>query len=196
MTSTCITYADILKPSGRISSIVYDSMLILAGSILIALSAKIAFPIPFSPVPVTGQTFAVLLTGALLGSRRGVLAVLAYMAEGISRRGRGICLSHGANRRLCCRICRGSRHNRAACRKGLGQEYLYNCTGHGCSECCDLSVRCNVAFHLRRIKSNQPGAHTLYTRRHYQDCTCCNHSPRRLEAYQEITGNLPAVIPA
>ena len=68
MTSTCITYADILKPSGRISSIVYDSMLILAGSILIALSAKIAFPIPFSPVPVTGQTFA----------------VLAYMAEGIS----------------------------------------------------------------------------------------------------------------
>lgn len=84
MTSTCITYADLAKPSGRISSIAYDIMLVLAGSILIALSAKIAFPVPFSPVPVTGQTFAVLLTGALLGSKRGVLAVLAYIAEGIS----------------------------------------------------------------------------------------------------------------
>lgn len=84
MTSTCITYADILRPSGRISSIAYDTMLVLAGSILIALSAKVAFPVPFSPVPVTGQTFAVLLVGALLGSRRGVLAVLAYIAEGIS----------------------------------------------------------------------------------------------------------------
>jgi biotin transport system substrate-specific component len=83
MTSTYII-ADILRPSGRISSILYDSMLILAGSILIALSAKVAFPVPFSPVPVTGQTFAVLLTGALLGARRGVLAVLAYIAEGIS----------------------------------------------------------------------------------------------------------------
>ncbi len=84
MNTTCITYADILRPSGRISSIAYDTMLVLAGSILIALSAKIAFPLPFSPVPVTGQTFAVLLTGALLGSKRGVLAVLAYIAEGIS----------------------------------------------------------------------------------------------------------------
>lgn len=84
MTSTCIRYADILRPAGRISSTAYDIMLVLAGSILIALSAKVAFPLPFSPVPVTGQTFAVLLMGALLGSKRGVLAVLAYMAEGIS----------------------------------------------------------------------------------------------------------------
>lgn len=84
MTTTCITYADILRPSGRVSSIAYDTLLVITGSILIALSAKVAFPVPFSPVPVTGQTFAVLLMGALLGSRRGVLAVLAYMAEGIS----------------------------------------------------------------------------------------------------------------
>lgn len=84
MTTTCITYADLFKPSGRVSSTAYDTMLVLTGSILIAVSAKIAFPIPFSPVPVTGQTFAVLLLGALLGSRRGILAVLAYIAEGIS----------------------------------------------------------------------------------------------------------------
>ena len=84
MTTTCITYADILRPRGRISSLVYDCFLVLAGSVLIALSAKVAIPVPFSPVPVTGQTFTVLMIGALYGSGRGVLTVLAYMAEGIS----------------------------------------------------------------------------------------------------------------
>lgn len=82
--SSCITYADILRPSGRAASLAYDAMLVIVGSMLIALSAKFAFPLPFSPVPVTGQTFAVLLIGALYGSKRGMLTVLAYMAEGIS----------------------------------------------------------------------------------------------------------------
>lgn len=49
---------------------------------MIALSAQVAIPLPFSPVPITGQTCAVLLVGALLGSRRGMLSVLAYLAEG------------------------------------------------------------------------------------------------------------------
>src|SRR5688500_20262755 len=40
------------------------------------------FVIPFGDVPITGQTFAVLLTGALLGSRLGAAAVLAYWIEG------------------------------------------------------------------------------------------------------------------
>ncbi len=43
-----------------------------------------AIQLPFSPVPITGQTMAVLLVGALLGSRRGALAVLAYIAEGLA----------------------------------------------------------------------------------------------------------------
>ena len=59
-----------------------DLILVLGGSILIALSAQIALPIPFSPVPVTGQTFAVLLVGALLGRWRGAAAVMAYLTEG------------------------------------------------------------------------------------------------------------------
>jgi biotin transport system substrate-specific component len=61
---------------------VYDVLLVLAGSALIALSAQVAVPLPFSPVPVTGQTFAVLLVGAALGRTRGSAAVLAYLAEG------------------------------------------------------------------------------------------------------------------
>ncbi len=56
--------------------------LVLAFSLLTALSAQVVIPLPFTPVPITGQTFAVLLTGALLGSRLGALAMLAYLVEG------------------------------------------------------------------------------------------------------------------
>jgi biotin transport system substrate-specific component len=56
--------------------------LVLGFSLFTALSAQVAIPLPFTPVPITGQTFAVLLTGALLGSRLGALAMLAYLAEG------------------------------------------------------------------------------------------------------------------
>jgi biotin transport system substrate-specific component len=62
----------------------YDLALVLGGSLFIALSAHIAVPLPFSPVPITGQTLAVLMVGALLGSRHGALAVLAYLAEGMA----------------------------------------------------------------------------------------------------------------
>src|SRR2546423_5392433 len=56
--------------------------LVVAFSLLTALAAQIAAPLPFTPVPVTMQTFAVLLTGALLGSRLGALALILYLFEG------------------------------------------------------------------------------------------------------------------
>lgn len=55
---------------------------ILAGSLLLALAAQIAVPLYFSPVPVTGQTLAIMFIGATLGSRKALLTVLAYLAEG------------------------------------------------------------------------------------------------------------------
>ena len=59
------------------------SALVVAGfSLLTAAAAQVVVPLPFTPVPLTGQTFAVLLTGALLGPRLGALAMLAYLAEG------------------------------------------------------------------------------------------------------------------
>jgi biotin transporter BioY len=58
--------------------------LVLGFSLLTALAAQVVAPLPWTPVPLTGQTFAVLLTGALLGSRLGALAMLAYLAEGAS----------------------------------------------------------------------------------------------------------------
>ena len=56
--------------------------LVVAFSLLMALAAQIVIPI--GPVPITGQTFAVLLTGALLGSRLGAMALIVYLIEGAS----------------------------------------------------------------------------------------------------------------
>ncbi len=64
------------------SSVLRKAMLVLAGSALVALTAQIAIPLPFTAVPVTGQTFGVLLVGALLGSRGGGAALLLYLLEG------------------------------------------------------------------------------------------------------------------
>lgn len=77
-----MVYADVFRPSVRREAAIYDVVLVLGASLFIGLAARIAVPLPFSPVPVTGQTLAVLLIGALLGSRRGALSVLAYLAEG------------------------------------------------------------------------------------------------------------------
>ena len=79
-----MVYADLLRPTMRRSALLYDAALVLGASLVIALSAQVAIQLPFSPVPITGQTMAVLLVGALLGSRRGALAVLAYIAEGLA----------------------------------------------------------------------------------------------------------------
>ena len=54
--------------------------LVIVFSLFIAACAQ--FAIQVGPIPITGQTFAVLLTGALLGSRLGAAAVIAYLIEG------------------------------------------------------------------------------------------------------------------
>ena len=76
-----LTIADVIRPSDERLAVSYDIGLVLAGSAWIALCTQIAYG---QPVPVTGQTFAVLLAGAVLGARRGALSVLAYIAEGLA----------------------------------------------------------------------------------------------------------------
>lgn len=76
------TMAEALRPSRPATHWLYGTALVVAGSALIALASQISIMLPFSPVPVTGQTFAVLLIGALFGARRGALAVVAYLLEG------------------------------------------------------------------------------------------------------------------
>ena len=77
---TNATVADVLRPCRIWRAGFYDIALIIGGSLIIALSAQVA--IPLWPVPVTGQTFAVLMIAAMLGCKRGCFAVLAYITEG------------------------------------------------------------------------------------------------------------------
>ncbi len=76
-----MTVADLLRPTEKTQAKLYDAFLIVGGSLVIGLCAQIAFWLPFSPVPVTGQTFAVLILASLLGARRGSLSVIAYILE-------------------------------------------------------------------------------------------------------------------
>jgi biotin transport system substrate-specific component len=61
-----------------------ESLRILAANVLLALCAQVAIPVPWSPAPITGQTFGVLLIAVLLGSRRSGVALLLYLLEGVS----------------------------------------------------------------------------------------------------------------
>ncbi len=67
---------------GLRTSVVTDAALILLGSLLVAALAQARIVLPFTPVPITGQTLAVLLIGALLGSKRGAAAIGLYLLEG------------------------------------------------------------------------------------------------------------------
>lgn len=74
-----LTLADVALPrAGALANL----GLIVGASLITALAAQVAVPVPWSPVPITGQTFAVALSGAVLGARRGFLAQLLYLAEG------------------------------------------------------------------------------------------------------------------
>jgi biotin transport system substrate-specific component len=71
------TLADTL-PGARVR----DAVLVVGFALLTALAAQISIPLGFTPVPITGQTFAVLLAGAALGSVRGGASQLLYVALG------------------------------------------------------------------------------------------------------------------
>jgi biotin transport system substrate-specific component len=76
-----VTLADLL-PLERLAPLVRDLALIVAGAALTALSAQVAFTVPWTPVPYTLQTGAVLLVGTALGSVRGALSMLLYVLVG------------------------------------------------------------------------------------------------------------------
>jgi biotin transport system substrate-specific component len=73
------TLADTL-PGERVR----DVIVVILGAVITGLAAQVSFHIPGTPVPVTGQTFAVLLTGAALGLRRSALSMTLYLAAGVA----------------------------------------------------------------------------------------------------------------
>ncbi|MEV6764089.1 biotin transporter BioY [Streptomyces sp. NPDC051105] len=78
-TRTGTVLADLL-PASRVR----DVALVVGGAALTGLAAQIAVPVPGSPVPVTGQTFAALLVGTALGARRGLLSLALYALAGLA----------------------------------------------------------------------------------------------------------------
>jgi biotin transport system substrate-specific component len=77
MTSAAVISQRVL-PRTRVTSVV----LVIGAAALTALAAQWEIHLPFTPVPVTGQTFAVLLTGAALGMTLGAAGQLVYVAAG------------------------------------------------------------------------------------------------------------------
>ncbi|WP_244237944.1 biotin transporter BioY [Corallococcus terminator] len=61
---------------------VHEGALVLAAALCTALLAQVALPVPGSPVPITGQTLAVVLTAAALGPGRGMAGQLVYLLLG------------------------------------------------------------------------------------------------------------------
>ena len=59
-----------------------DALLVFGGTALVSIAAQVSIPLPFTPVPVTGQTFAVVLVGSALGAVRGAASLVLYLAVG------------------------------------------------------------------------------------------------------------------
>ena len=71
-----------LRAGSSVTKLAVDVALVVSFALLVALSAQIMIKIPTTTVPITGQTFGVLLTGGVLGSRRGGLSMLLYLLIG------------------------------------------------------------------------------------------------------------------
>lgn len=72
------TLADLLP-----ASLATDLALVAGFAILIGVFAQLTIPLPFTPVPISGQTFAVLIGGAALGARRATLGSVLYLGLGL-----------------------------------------------------------------------------------------------------------------
>lgn len=66
----------------RIAGWQRDLTLIVLGTLFVAILAQVKIPLPFTPIPLTGQTFAVLLVAAALGSKRGTASMAFYIVIG------------------------------------------------------------------------------------------------------------------
>jgi biotin transport system substrate-specific component len=66
------------------STLATNALLVVSGATLVGLMAQVRFYLPDNPVPITGQTFAVLLVAAALGSARGAMAMGLYAGFGVA----------------------------------------------------------------------------------------------------------------
>lgn len=74
-----LTLVDVAAPR---STALTNVLLVVAASLVTAAAAQLEIRLPWTPVPISGQSFAVLLSGLVLGARRAFLAQMLYLAEG------------------------------------------------------------------------------------------------------------------
>jgi biotin transport system substrate-specific component len=77
--ATTLRLAVVVRPM-----LVVDAVLVISGALLVALAAQVSIPLPFTPVPITGQTFAVVLVGSALGATLGTTSLALYLLAGIA----------------------------------------------------------------------------------------------------------------
>src|SRR5271170_293444 len=70
------------RSSGSLSWLAHPAARLLLANLILVFCAQIAVPLPWTPVPVTLQTFGVLLIAVLFGARTSALAALLYLVEG------------------------------------------------------------------------------------------------------------------
>jgi len=80
MTTLALSVAPPMERKG--ARLAYQVGVALAGSLLVAGLAQVSIKLPFTPVPITGQTLGVLLVGAALGPGLGALSMALYLLEG------------------------------------------------------------------------------------------------------------------
>lgn len=68
----------------RGNHLTYNLAAILSGVVVLSLLAQVSIPLPWTPVPITGQTFAVALIALMWGLKRGFASVLSYLVLGAS----------------------------------------------------------------------------------------------------------------
>jgi biotin transport system substrate-specific component len=81
MSSTALV-PTLVRPSNRVVALVADAVLVALGVALIAASAQFSIHLPHTPVPITGQTFAVLLVGGAYGAVRASATLATYLIAG------------------------------------------------------------------------------------------------------------------
>ncbi|WP_299087930.1 biotin transporter BioY [uncultured Microbacterium sp.] len=72
----------IVRPTDRARALALDAALVVAGATFVAALAQVE--VPLWPVPITGQTLAVVVVGAALGARRGAAALVTYLLAGLA----------------------------------------------------------------------------------------------------------------
>jgi biotin transport system substrate-specific component len=79
-----VSHLSVCRMQGRVhSSFLKEALVVMGASLLIGLLARISIPLPFTPVPLSLGPQAILFTAIALGSKRGALAAMAYVAEGL-----------------------------------------------------------------------------------------------------------------